>query len=184
MDDLAVAQQRSMEPQLVSAPLQMEREISSDRRRDGGYRQMARTTLPFPPDGSRRSSSGAAGRAKYSASRLMLAGSKEHIGMCLKTRCSNQQTRFHDSKAALKLQSSTALLGTLWRWRCLGKRHFSYQLPRSPKTSMTRANLLQPFSQLIESALSNRSGSPFKSAAIISSCSATETWSSLMIELA
>lgn|ERR1700723_3739988 len=84
VDDLEVAEPRSMEQQLVIAPLQVETEISSERRRDGGYRQMARTTLPFPSDESRRSSSGAAGRAKYSAGRLMLEGSKEHIGMCLK----------------------------------------------------------------------------------------------------
>ena len=62
--------------------------------------------------------------------------------------------------------------------------HSRYQLPRSPKISITLASRLQPFSQLVESACSSRSGSPSTSAAIISSCSLTETCSSLMIELA
>jgi hypothetical protein len=48
VDDLEVAKQQSMELQRFSAPVQVEREISSDRQRDGGYRQMASTTLPFP----------------------------------------------------------------------------------------------------------------------------------------
>jgi hypothetical protein len=88
---------------------------------------------------------------------------------------SSGQSRFDGSAAGPVFHNPTALLRTLRFGRCLVQSHLSYQLPRSPKTSMTRANRLQPFSQLTESARSNLSGSPFKSAAIISSCSATET---------
>jgi hypothetical protein len=60
----------------------------------------------------------------------------------------------------------------------------AYQLPLSPKMSMTRASRAQPFCQLVCRARSTPSGSPSTTAAIISSCSATEKWRSLMIELA
>ncbi len=60
----------------------------------------------------------------------------------------------------------------------------AYQLPLSPKMSMTRARRAQPFCQLVCRARSTPSGSPATTAAIISSCSLTERWRSLIIELA